>query len=173
MTPDATTTTRPSKSVPIPGVILDFLSRATIGIAGTRDANLVPRVRRVCGWRVEPDLRTMACAISRTSVPGLLESLRDNGEFTLTVEIIGSHETYQFKGAFVDVAHCSGDDLKTVEGLRDRFAQTVSRLFGVPDAACRSYIGRPGITVRFQVYEIFVQTPGPGAGRRLVPAEGR
>ena len=102
-------------------------------------------------------------------MPGLLESLRDNGEFTLTIEEIGPHETYQFKGTFVDAGPSTSADLKVFEGLRDRFGTVVSSKFGLPEEMCRAFTTRPSVTVRFRVREIFAQTPGPGAGRRLVP----
>ncbi len=171
MKPDVQSPAKPKGSVQIPGVIVQFLSQATIGMAGTRDASLVPRIRRVSGWRVEPDQETIACTIPEGYTGGLLESLRDNGEFTLTVEEIGPHETYQFKGTYVDAGPCTAPDLSAFEGLRDRFGSVVHSLYGIPEKACRAYIARPSVTVRFRVREIFVQTPGPGAGRRLVPAE--
>jgi hypothetical protein len=173
MTSDVQSPAEPKGSVQIPGIIVQFLNHATVGVAGTRDANLVPRVRRVSGWRVEPDQETIACTIPEAFLPGLLESLRDNGEFALTVEEIGPHETYQFKGTFVDAGLCTEADLKAFEGLRDRFGTVVTSLYGIPEKACRAYVRKPSLTVRFRVREIFVQTPGPGAGRRLVPPEAK
>jgi hypothetical protein len=35
----------------------------------------------------------------------------------------------------------------------------------------RRYIPPPELVVRLRIREIFLQTPGPGAGRRLVPPE--
>jgi hypothetical protein len=35
------------------------------------------------------------------------------------------------------------------------------------------YHGGPALVVVLQVDEIYLQTPGPGAGRRIVPAEPR
>jgi hypothetical protein len=44
-----------------------------------------------------------------------------------------------------------------------------------PDAEhlLRAFIPRPALAVEFEVREVFVQTPGPGAGARLVPPPER
>jgi|RhiMetdeSRZDD1v2_1073273.scaffolds.fasta_scaffold122184_3 hypothetical protein len=156
----------------IPGKILAFLEdEGTIGVSGTRDANLIPDIHYVSGWSVEPDQRTIRCSIAEGHTTHLLSSLEDNRRFSLTVEKIGSHETYQFKGEFVHDAQPSDADLAAHKRVRDRFAKVVSRLFGFPEDLCRAYIPRPGLVICFTVREIFLQTPGPGAGRRLYPPE--
>jgi len=62
-------------------------------------------------------------------------------------------------------------DVADFERCRGRFAERVASLFGFPVDASRAFVPEPSIAVTFQVREIFVQTPGPAAGRRLVPRE--
>ena len=38
-----------------------------------------------------------------------------------------------------------------------------------PEQLLNAYIQVPGVAVEFEVREIYLQTPGPGAGTRLVP----
>jgi hypothetical protein len=153
----------------IPGVILDFLDRATVAVAGTRDAKLFPRVHRASGWRVDSDRRTMSCFFSDYFAKRVLSCVEDNGHFTLTIEEIGPHETYQFKGRYLDSSPCGQEELFTSERIRDRFTRVVSGMYGLSEEACRAYVLKPTLSVRFEVQEIYLQTPGPGAGRRLVP----
>ena len=70
----------------------------------------------------------------------LLSSLEDNRQFSLTVERIGSHETYQFKGEFVRDTQPSDVDLAAHKRIRDRFAKVVSKIFGYPEDLCRAFI---------------------------------
>ena len=87
----------------IPGKIISFLEEeATVAVAGTRDKNLIPQVHRVSGWSLDSDKTTISCLIPQEYTSNLISSLEDNGQFALTVEQIGSHETYQFKGKYVD-----------------------------------------------------------------------
>jgi hypothetical protein len=156
----------------IPGMILKFLQeRGTVGVSGTRDAHRVPHVHYVSGWDVEPDGQTIRCSINRVYLDHLFSSLEDNGQFCLTVEQIGTHETYQLKGRYVGSADPNDADLATHRRMADRFGKAISTLFGLPEEACRAYILPPSVIVRFTVMEIFLQTPGPGAGHRVFPPE--
>jgi hypothetical protein len=156
----------------MPGKILRFLEdQGTIAISGTRDANLIPHVHPVSGWEVEPDKGTIRCSINQAYLDNLISSLQDNGQFSLTVEQIGSHETYQFKGNYVGSTQPAGADLAAHQRMTNRFAKAVNQLFGVPEDNGRAYIPRPNLVVRFTVREIFLQTPGPGAGHRVFPPE--
>ena len=156
----------------IPGKILEFLEdEGTVAISGTRDADFIPHIHYVSGWSVELDKRTIRCSVSEAYIAPLIPSLEDNGQFSLTVEKIGSHETYQFKGDYVGSTQPDDADIAAHYRIRDRFAKVVSRIFGYPEDMCRAYIPRPSIVIRFTVREIFLQTPGPRAGQRLVPVE--
>src|SRR5262245_23683518 len=157
----------------IPGMILKFLQdRGTIAVSGTRDENLVPHVHYVSGWDVESDQRTIRCSINQAYLEHLFSSLEDNGQFSLTVEQIGTHETYQFKGNFTGSAEPNDADCAAHSRVTDRFAKAVSSLFGLSQEVCRAFIFPPSVVVRFTVREIFLQTPGPGAGHRVFPPEG-
>ena len=156
----------------IPGSIITFLERATVAQAGTRDEHLVPHGHRVSGWHVGPGARTIVALLPEPSREHLLESVAHNGWFTLTVEEYPAHEAYQFKGTYVGHRPAVPDDLLAVERVRERFLRSVIRFFG-EDAAVpvRAFVQRPSLAVEFEVLEIYVQTPGPGAGARLVPPE--
>jgi hypothetical protein len=156
----------------IPGKILAFLEdEGSVGVSGTRDANFIPHIHYVSGWSVEPDRQTIRCCIAQGDAVPPLPWLEDNGQFSLTVEKISSHETYQFKGRFVRFAQPTDADWAAHHRIRDRFANVVSRIFGYPQDLCGANIPRPDLVICFAVHEIFLQTPGPGAGRRLYPQE--
>lgn len=154
-------------------MLLDFLERATVAFAATRDANLVPRIRYVCGWRHEPGGEILRCMIEERHCDGLAESLADNRMFAVTIEEIGPHETYQFKGDVVETQAPTPADLAVVERARERLVRMIHSIYAIPEPVVLAYYERPGLTVRLRVREIYVQTPGPAAGRRLVPAEAK
>ena len=156
----------------IPGVIVEFLGRASVAVAGTRDQNLVPHIHFVSGWQVSEDSTELTCFIPAKFTDNLISSLEDNGQLARTVEQIGPHETYQFKGDYLDSRPLQEDDLSIYEDCRERFVSACLPRFGIPEDVLRRYISKPSLAVRFKVREIFVQTPGPSAGKRLVPSEG-
>jgi hypothetical protein len=147
---------------------------ANVGAAGTRDGRLVPHVHRVSGWRVGPDRKTLTVLLPEVGRPHLEESLADNGQFAFTCEAFPSHETYQFKGQARVIRPADDTDRQVADRVRDRWIRGTRTLFG-PEAEpfMRAFLGEPAIAVELQVEEIFLQTPGPSAGKRVFPpAEG-
>jgi len=155
----------------IPGKIVRFLEQyANVAFAGTRDRDLVPGGHRVCGWRVGADQRTMTALVPAEFTRGLVESLRENGELAVTVEEFPSHETYQFKGRYLSHREALRDDVDVVDRIRRRFVRGVRPIFpGAPEDVLHAFVQAPSLAVEFEVREIYLQTPGPGAGTRLIP----
>ena len=155
----------------IPGKIVRFLEQhANVAFAGTRDKDLVPYGHRVCGWRVGADHRTMTALIPQEFTPGLVESLQQNGELAVTVEEFPSHETYQFKGRYLRDRGVLHDDIEIVNRIRARFVRSVRPILAqAPEDLLKAFVSKPALAVEFEVLEIYLQTPGPGAGTRLIP----
>jgi hypothetical protein len=155
----------------IPGKILRFLTEyANVAFAGTRDRHLVPYGHRVSGWRVGADHRTMTALIAEPFTPRLIDSLEDNREFALTVEEFPSHETYQFKGRYLRHRPPDRDDIEILDTIRKRFVKSIRPLYAnAPENIWNAFIMKPSLAVEFEVLEVYLQTPGPGAGTRLVP----
>ena len=157
----------------IPGVMVDFLARASVAVASTRDDTLVPRIHFLSGWSVDDDRRRVVCLVPSSFTPGLEEALARGGDLALTAEVIGPHESYQFKGRLVDSRPPIDSDRLVWESCRERFVDAVMRHMPgrFSDDSLRVRLREPALAVRFEVHEIFVQTPGPAAGRRLFPPE--
>ena len=91
-------------------------------------------------------------------------------ELALTVEDFPAHETYQFKGRYVRHRPMQRDDIDIVDRIRERFMKSMRTVFPVvPEGIVGAFISKPALAVEFEVSEIYVQTPGPGAGARIVP----
>lgn len=158
----------------VPGKIIRFLDTGDVAIAGTRDKGRVPRLHRVSAWAIEPDGETLACAIPENYTYQLIENLDENGQFAVTISEVVSHETYQFKGEYIGSRAPQPDDITVFESVRERFAKALSILApSIPVEFGRAHINEPAVVVRCKVREIFLQTPGPGAGRRVYPPEDR
>lgn len=155
----------------IPGRIVRFLEQyANVAFAGTRNHDLVPYGHRVSGWSVGADGRTVTALIPGQFTPRLVESLEENGQFALTVEEFPSHETYQFKGRYLRHRPAQEEDVQIVHRIRERFVKSLKPIYvDAPENVLRAFIGEPHLAVEFEVLEVYLQTPGPGAGARLVP----
>jgi hypothetical protein len=156
----------------IPSKIIRFLEdRANIGFAGTRDANLVPSGHRVSGWRIDHEGRILTALVSEVSSPRLLEALLDNGRIALTFEEAGNHETYQIKGRYLSHRPVGSAEIEIASATRERFARSMRSLYHdeAVTASLTASMLAPALAVDVSVDEVFVQTPGPGAGARIAP----
>jgi hypothetical protein len=156
----------------IPVKIIRFLEeRASLGVAATRDGNLVPRGHRVSGWQIDTAGRTLTAFISPSSATRFVEAALDNGRIAVTLEEIGTHETYQIKGQYLSHRPVRSAEIDIASRARERFAKQVRSLY--PDdriaAALRASIPTPSLAVEIEVQEVFIQTPGPDAGGRIAP----
>jgi hypothetical protein len=160
----------PEKIV-VPEKIVQFLEqRANVAFAGTRSRDLVPFGHRVSGWRIGADGRTLTAFTPEPVTAGMVESLQENGELALTVEAFPAHETYQFKGRYVSHRPAHGDDFAIVERIRERFIKNMRTVFPMlPEAIAGAFVSKPAFALELEVSEIYAQTPGPGAGARIVP----
>ena len=155
----------------IPGKIIRFLEQyANVAFAGTCDRDLVPFGHRVCGWRVGDDQRTMTVLFPDEFTRRFLESLQQSGELALTVEEFAPHETYQFKGHYLHHRAVLDGDIEIAERIRRRFVKSMRPIHpDRPEDVLKAFVPSPALAVEFEVLEIFLQTPGPGAGTRLIP----
>jgi hypothetical protein len=125
----------------------------------------------VSGWRIGPGGRTFTAFLPDSSVPHLLEALLDNGRLAVTLEEVGTHETYQIKGRYVSHRPVQPTDIDLARRVRERFVKGVRSLYPQAGAAERlgASVPAPSVAVEIEVDEVFLQTPGPGAGTRLAP----
>ena len=156
----------------IPGKIVRFLEEhANCGLAGLRDRSLMPFGSRVCGWQVGADGRTLTAFMPDSYADRLLDALLDNGQIAITVEEFPMHETYQLKGRYLSHRPVRPEEVEIANRTRERFATGVRALVTdeEPINQLRASIPSPRIAVEIEVLEVFVQTPGPGAGARISP----
>lgn len=159
----------------IPGVMVEFLGRATVAVASTRTKDLVPHIHFLTGWYVEENGEIAVALVSEGFTGHLADSLEQNGRFAMTAEVIGPHETYQFKGTWAGSRPAAASDTPIHKDCQRRFLEALRRHYPgqFDDADVLARFGPPSVAVRFKVREIFVQTPGPAAGRRLFPRARR
>ena len=156
----------------IPPKIIRFLEeRANAGFAGTRNANLMPCGHRVPGWQVDAAGRTLTAFIPEASVARLLDDVRDHGPIAVTLEEVGTHETYQIKGRYLSHRPVRTAEIDIANRTRERFGKALRSLYRDErfTALAKASIPDPTVAVEVEVREVFLQTPGPGAGGRIVP----
>jgi hypothetical protein len=149
-----------------------FLEGPVSVLVGTRDSRLVPEITRAWGPRVSEDRRRISLCVPVATSRKTLDNLEANGEIAVTLSLPTNYHTFQLKGRHAMAAEPDSTDLQAVERHRDAFAMVNERL-GQPrrqvEAFWRGEIETSAALVRicFALEQIFDQTPGPGAGRKL------
>jgi len=149
-----------------------FLEGPLSVLVGTRDSRLIPEITRAWGPRVSEDRRRISLCVPAATSGKTIDNLEANGEIAVTCSPPTNYHTFQLKGHRAISAEPDSMDLEAVERHRDAFARVNERL-GQPrrqvEAFWRGEIETSPALVRifFAPEQVFDQTPGPGAGRKL------
>jgi hypothetical protein len=99
----------------------------------------------------------------------VLRDLTANGRIALGFSL-ASHEAYQLKGRYVSSRPLDDADRARQEAYRATLMASALEA-GYPEAIARpltlGFAYTPGVAITFRAEEVFLQTPGPGAGTLL------
>ena len=142
--------------------------RVTIGI-GSRDTANMPSLTRSIGCRVSVDLRRVTVIVTTAHAEALLRDLRAGASVAAVFTQPSTHQTIQLKGDGVTIAPLDSGDAEALYAAREALTAELVAL-GHDQRFVTAVLPRnPGqmTAVTFTPTVAFMQTPGPGAGRRL------
>jgi hypothetical protein len=152
----------------IPDRVVEFLRGPSVMQVATRDAELWPAHAYVLGAIPHEDRQTVTFFVYEKRAKEILSDVEDNGRIALTLGQ-ASHEAYQLKGTYLSSRPATEEDHALQEAYRDALYASLSQLW--PEEVARKLVlgmaYRPGVAITFRVEDIYLQTPGPGAGERL------
>ena len=144
----------PGTNHPVHGTVRDR------GVCGNAQARV--DLGTGSGWRLGAD-ETPPALVASSSPPCRIA--RRQGEFAITVEEFPSKIRISSRG---DTEHLRfREDHDVVDRIRARFVKSMPTHADAP-SRYEGFIMQPSMA-GFEVREVFLQTPGPGAGTRLVP----
>ncbi|HVZ73024.1 MAG TPA: pyridoxamine 5'-phosphate oxidase family protein [Polyangia bacterium] len=157
----------------LPDDVRTLLDEPVIMHLGTRDAALVPLSILAFGLHRAGDGRELTVFAPVAAAGETLANLRDNGQLALTLVRPTSHRSIQIKGTWLGERRVDEADRAFLARYRDALCDELG-LVGVPRSLWRRLLWWPSVALRFEVREVFVQTPGPSAGKRCgeAPEEG-
>lgn len=135
-------------------------------MVGTRDASLIPECTRAWGIQVGSDRGTVTIFLSESFAGKTIDNLRANGLIAVTCTRPTDHITCQLKGRLRSIkpVRAAGRDVSR-KWHREFIAEL--RAIGMPSELGEAWIIEPTVAVDIAVTEVFDQTPGPGAGKKL------
>ena len=153
----------------IPDRVIEVLVGPSYVQIGTRDENLRPTHTVAVGAMVHEDHRTVTVLVPTARATRILPHLEGNGRIALGIAQ-ASHEAYQLKGTYLATRPTDADDLARQEAYRQVLLADAHSA-GFPEGIARSltqgFTYTPSIAITFRADEVYLQTPGPGAGSRL------
>jgi predicted pyridoxine 5'-phosphate oxidase superfamily flavin-nucleotide-binding protein len=150
--------------------MVDFIHGPQMMFVGSRDEALMPHANRVYGAIVGADRENITFYVLEKEFEKLKRNLESNNYTSLSIADSFSHETYQFKGTYLSSRKSNAQDEAILDIYADKLAGVVKAL-GVPEELLKLFVYKPSVAITFQVKEIFDQTPGPGAGKKITEEE--
>ena len=153
----------------IPDRVVELLHGPAFIQIGTRDEALRPAHTAAVGAVVHDDRQRVTVFVPIPRAERILSDLAANGRIALGIAL-ASHESYQLKGTYVSSRPVNAEDRAHQEAYRAALLASALEA-GFPEAIARpltlGFAYTPGVAITFRPEEVFLQTPGPGAGTRL------
>jgi predicted pyridoxine 5'-phosphate oxidase superfamily flavin-nucleotide-binding protein len=150
----------------IPDSIVQLLKTGVSVMVGTRDASLMPECTRAWGIRVASDRSAVTIFLSEAIAGKTLDNLRENGKVAVTCTRPTDHITCQLKGCVRSMKPVTSANRQTSRQWHREFMAELAAI-GVPRALGEAWIVEPTVAVEITVGDVFDQTPGPGAGKKI------
>lgn len=149
--------------------LVAFIESGVIGHAATRTSTFEPEEMLIAGLRAGAGGRVATLFLSEGPAAATVANVRDNGELAVTVVRVTDNRSLQLKGKVIAVRTPTEDERRFQAGYMERLTAELT-LVGVPRSVGARMIWWPSVALDFEIRDLFDQTPGPGAGRRV--AEG-
>ncbi|HME95167.1 MAG TPA: hypothetical protein VKN16_13235 [Methylomirabilota bacterium] len=153
----------------IPDRVVEVLHGPTWIQIGSRDEALRPAHTVAVGAVVHDDRQTVTVFVPTARSGRVLRDLTGNGRIAVGLAL-ASHESYQLKGTYISSRPTDDTDRARQEARRAALLESALEA-GYPEAIARPLaLGlaiTPGVAITFRAEQVFLQTPGPGAGTLL------
>lgn len=150
----------------VPQNLLTLFDEPVIMHLGTRSASLEPASTLAFGAQLVNRGLELTVFTPVVTAAETLANLRDNGNMALAVVRPIDHRSLQIKGVWLGERRTDEADRAFLARYRDLLTEEMG-LVGIPRSMWHRLIWWPCVALRMEVREVFVQTPGPNAGRRL------
>lgn len=150
----------------IPEDLVDFLESGVSILVGTRNAARRPETARACGAQVGADREHLSIFLGASWSGRTVEDLEETGLVAVGFSRMLDHFSIQVKGDEAVVRSATEEERIVPERYRAAYVEQLY-MGGLPRSLTTRFRVWPAKVVTFRVREIFVQTPGPGAGAPL------
>ena len=150
----------------ITDAVVDFLAVARSVSAGSCNALGQPFATRCAAVRVSPDRQHLQLFIGSSISETLVQHVAETRRLAVQVSHPNDHRTLQLKGRTLAAGAAPESDRGFVEQWLQELALVIDRI-GLPYERVMRMAHWPATRIELRVEQIYLQTPGPGAGAPL------
>lgn len=144
-----------------------FLSGDVMMIAATRDEAMRAHIGRGCGTDFDPDVGDLTLMASATQWPDFCANAKSGAPIALTVCRPDNYRSLQVKGQIVSVTPATDSQMERAQRYLENMLAIMADL-GVSRLQLSTVLSNADlVAIRFWPIDLFLQTPGPGAGERM------
>jgi hypothetical protein len=147
--------------------LVELIHGGNVMALGTRNERLTPHVVRANGALVSSSRDRVAVLLPGIECGPAIENLGANGRVAFLVVDPHTHSGYQFKGRYLEHRQATADELAISDIHRAKLLAKLSGFYPTFERIYDHYAPAQPICVVIEVHEIYDQTPGPKAGRRV------
>jgi hypothetical protein len=141
-------------------------SGSSVVIVGTVDSAGAPEATRAWGVRVLPGSRRVRVLLpSNDSVT--IANVRATGAIAVTATDVPTLDSVQAKGRAAGADAATDDDRRLTDWYQAKVARAIHETDGTPLELVERMYPADVVAVEVAVDEVYDQTPGPNAGRKL------
>jgi hypothetical protein len=146
--------------------LVEFFESGVSILVGTRDAALRPACARGAGARARAADCVVTVYLPQAASAQTVANVLSNGRIAVTFSRPLTHYSIQLKGTCSGPRESSEEDRAVQQRYRAAYAEQLHAV-GLPRATAARLAWWPSVALDIVVEDLFVQTPGPNAGRRL------
>jgi pyridoxamine 5'-phosphate oxidase-like protein len=148
-----------------PAVVEFIHGGVAVGVS-TRDDDLKPAFARAWGPEVSADGGSLRLCVAAAGTR-VRANLERNGAVAVGFSPPTIARAVQVKGVVSELGEPEPADLERVERHVRSFVAEAARIGAPEELSLRMFVGAGLVAIRLSIDEVFDQTPGPTAGRRL------
>ena len=118
------------------------------------------------GVKIDNNKSTLTCFVIKSECKKVIEYLNESGRISFFVGMI-SHEAYNLKGQYVSSEKLNNSDLKISKNYTNKVIDIITSIGVSKEAALEKYGKVPDLGIIFKVDKVYIQTPGPEAGKEI------
>jgi hypothetical protein len=146
--------------------LVDFIAQGVSLLVGTCDDAKIPHAARAVGLQVHDDRRHATVYLPEVTSRHTVTDVAVNPRVAVLVSQPIDHRSFQMKGAVIKVSPAGEGERAEVEAYLARFGRQLETV-GMPFEMTSMVSHWPAVAIELAIEELFLQTPGPGAGQRL------